>query len=153
MIVGFTATYAISGYHHQSCEFEFCSWWGVLDTTLCDKVYQWLAAGQRFSLGTLVSSANKTDIIEIVFVASGVKHNKPSHLSVKCYTIFSVIDCMAVGFIYPYAIIFEKSIEQTIPKKIVNKLGKGSKTRNTPYHLTEKHYRRSNERKGYGLSI
>ena len=35
--------------------------WGVLDTTLCDKVCQWLAAGQWFSLGTPVSSTNKTD--------------------------------------------------------------------------------------------
>ena len=34
---------------------------GVLNTTLCDKVCQWLAAGRWFSLGTLVSSTNKTD--------------------------------------------------------------------------------------------
>jgi hypothetical protein len=33
----------------------------VLDTTLCDKVCQWLAAGQWFSPGTPVSSTNKTD--------------------------------------------------------------------------------------------
>jgi hypothetical protein len=30
---------------HQSCEFKFCSWQGVLDTTLCDKVCQWLVTG------------------------------------------------------------------------------------------------------------
>ena len=43
---------------------------GVLDTTLCDKVCQWLEAGQWFSPGTLVSSINKTrrqDITEILF--------------------------------------------------------------------------------------
>jgi len=34
---------------------------GVLDTTLCDKVCQWIAAGQWFSLVTPVSSTNKTD--------------------------------------------------------------------------------------------
>ena len=34
---------------------------GVLNTTLCDKVCQWLAAGRWFSLGTPVSSTNKTD--------------------------------------------------------------------------------------------
>jgi hypothetical protein len=36
---------------------------GVLDTTLCDKAWQWLSAGRsnRFSLSTLVSSTNKTD--------------------------------------------------------------------------------------------
>ena len=35
--------------------------WGVLDSTLCDKVCQWLAASQWFSLCTPVSSTNKTD--------------------------------------------------------------------------------------------
>jgi len=43
MVVRFTTTYAISAYHHQRCEFEFRSWWGVLDTALCDRVRQWLA--------------------------------------------------------------------------------------------------------------
>ena len=40
MVAGFTITYAMSGYHHKSCEFETCWWWGVLDTTLCDEVCQ-----------------------------------------------------------------------------------------------------------------
>ena len=34
---------------------------GVLDTTLCNKVCHWLVAGRWFSLGTPVSSTNKTD--------------------------------------------------------------------------------------------
>jgi hypothetical protein len=34
---------------------------GVLDTTLCDKICQWLATGRWFSPGTPVSSTNKTD--------------------------------------------------------------------------------------------
>jgi hypothetical protein len=42
------------------CEFESRSWRGVLDTTLCDKVCQWLAMGPWFSQGTPVSSTNKT---------------------------------------------------------------------------------------------
>ena len=45
---------------------ESCSWRGVLDTTLCDKVRQLLATGRWF---TLVSSTNKVDrhdIIEIL---------------------------------------------------------------------------------------
>jgi hypothetical protein len=37
------------------------SWRVVLDTTLCDKVCQWLAAGRWFSSGTPISSTNKTD--------------------------------------------------------------------------------------------
>ena len=44
---------------------------GVLDTTLCDKVCQWLAAGRWFSPGIPVSSTNKTDrhgIIKILKV-------------------------------------------------------------------------------------
>ena len=57
MVVEFTATYALSFYHHERCEFELRSG----DTTLCDKVCQWLAAGQWFSSGTPVSSTNKTD--------------------------------------------------------------------------------------------
>ena len=39
MVVGLTTTYSISAYHHQSCEFELRSWWGVLDTTLCDRFF------------------------------------------------------------------------------------------------------------------
>ena len=35
--------------------------WCVLDTTLCDKVCQWLATGEWFSPGTLVPSTNKSD--------------------------------------------------------------------------------------------
>jgi hypothetical protein len=39
-VVGFTTTYAISAHHHKRCEFEFRSWGGILNTTLCDKVCQ-----------------------------------------------------------------------------------------------------------------
>jgi len=42
VVVGFTTKNAIGAYRHQSCKFESCSWWGILDTTLCDKVCQWL---------------------------------------------------------------------------------------------------------------
>jgi hypothetical protein len=31
-------TYAISGYQHLSCKYKPCSWRGVLDTILYDKV-------------------------------------------------------------------------------------------------------------------
>ena len=46
----------------KSCEFESCSWRGVLDTTLYDKVCQWLATGQWFSWGTLVYERRNTKI-------------------------------------------------------------------------------------------
>ena len=41
--------------------FESRLWRGVLDATLCDKICQWLATDRWFSLGTPVSSTNKTD--------------------------------------------------------------------------------------------
>ena len=49
-------------YNHLSCELDSSSWWGVLDTTLCDKVCQWLVSGQWFSQCTTpISSTNKID--------------------------------------------------------------------------------------------
>ena len=69
IIVGFTITYAISAYHHWSCEFESRWWRGALDTTLCNKVCQGLATGRWFSPGTPLLFTNKTnrhDITEIL---------------------------------------------------------------------------------------
>ena len=60
MVVGFTTTHVISAYNHWY-EFEPLSWRGVLDTTLRDKVCQWLTTGRWFSPGTSVSSTNKND--------------------------------------------------------------------------------------------
>ena len=49
---------------------------GVLDTTSCDKVCQWLAAGWPwFSSGTLVSSTNKTDCHNITEILLKVALN------------------------------------------------------------------------------
>ena len=48
---------AISAYHHWSYEFQSRSWWGVLDTTLCDNVCQCFATDRWFS----PVSSNKTD--------------------------------------------------------------------------------------------
>jgi hypothetical protein len=43
-------------------QFGSRSWRGVVDTTLCDKVCQWLATGtDSFTPGNPVSSTNKTD--------------------------------------------------------------------------------------------
>jgi hypothetical protein len=65
LVVEFTTTYAISAFNHWSCEFESCSWRGVLHTTLCDKVCHWLATCQWFSPGSPVSTTNKTDSHDI----------------------------------------------------------------------------------------
>ena len=40
MVAGLTTTYVISVYHYLRCELESCSWQGVLDTTVYDKVCQ-----------------------------------------------------------------------------------------------------------------
>ena len=51
-------------------------------TTSCDKVCQWLVAGRWFSLGTPVSSANKTKQPRYNWniVESGVKHHSSTLL-------------------------------------------------------------------------
>ena len=48
---------------------------GVLDTTLCDKVCQWLEAGRRFFAGTPISSTNKTDCHDIAEILLKVALN------------------------------------------------------------------------------
>ena len=53
------------------------------DTTLCDKVCQWLATGQWFSLGATVSSTNETDRSDITIVESGIKHHNPNAINTK----------------------------------------------------------------------
>jgi hypothetical protein len=48
---------------------------GVLDTTLCDKVCQWLAAGRWFSLDTPIFSTNKSDHHDITEILLKVVSN------------------------------------------------------------------------------
>jgi hypothetical protein len=62
-------SYAVSGKIFQKDifnlpQFEFRS--GVLDTTLCDKVCQWLATGQWLSPGTSTNKTDRHDITEIL---------------------------------------------------------------------------------------
>ena len=83
MVVRFTTTCAISAYHHQSCKFEYCSWRGVLDTTLCDKVCQWPVTGRWFSPGTPLSSTNKTDRHDIIEILLKVALNTIKQTSCK----------------------------------------------------------------------
>ena len=61
---------------------------GVLDTTLCDKVCQWLVAGQWFSPCTPVSSTNKTachGITEILLKVALNTIKQPKHFLGKVY--------------------------------------------------------------------
>ena len=75
MVVGFTTTYAISAYYQWCCEFEVRSGRSVLDTTLCDKVCQWLATGRWFSPGPTLSSTNKSDRHDIAEILLKVSLN------------------------------------------------------------------------------
>jgi hypothetical protein len=57
--------------HIAPIRLYFYFWRDVLDTTLCDKVYHWLATGRWFSPGLPVSITNKIDrhdIAEILFI-------------------------------------------------------------------------------------
>jgi hypothetical protein len=59
---------------------------GVRDTTLCDKVCQWLVTGQWFSPGTLVYSINKTDhhdITEILLKVALNTINQTKSINIK----------------------------------------------------------------------
>jgi hypothetical protein len=60
LVVGFTTPCAISVDHHWSCEFEPCSWRGVFDKTLCNKVCPWLATGQGQTLLHNVLNINRS---------------------------------------------------------------------------------------------
>jgi hypothetical protein len=79
----------------KSCEFEPRSWQGVLDTTLCDKVCQWLATGQWFSPGTLVSSTNKTDCHDITEILLKVALNTINLNWVHCYYTKEHVFCVS----------------------------------------------------------
>jgi hypothetical protein len=71
----------------------------VLDTTVCDKVCQWLATGRWFSPGTLVSSFNKTyrhDIAEILLKVA-LKHQK-SFKSINQVVLETILDLFYIGY-------------------------------------------------------
>jgi len=87
MVVGITTTYAI-------CLSPLMMWvWIPIRArcaTLCDKVCQWLATGQWFSLGSSVSSNNKTDHHDITDIVLKValsthKTNQYSKCDTRAY--------------------------------------------------------------------
>ena len=59
----------------QVVEFKLRSWRGVLDTTVCDKVCQWLATGRWFSPCPPVSPTSKTDCHDITEILLKVALN------------------------------------------------------------------------------
>jgi hypothetical protein len=69
----------------------------VLDTTLCDKVCQLLAAGRWFSPGTPVSSTNKTDHRDITEILLKVELNTNNYLPQQPSFIF-IEQCLCIAF-------------------------------------------------------
>ena len=65
-------------FYSQSCEFEPCSRWGVLDIILCDKVCQWLATGRWFFPGT--PKTGHHDIPEIMLKVALSIINQPTKI-------------------------------------------------------------------------
>ena len=94
MVVGCRTTYAISANHHWRCGFESRSGRDVLDTTLCDKVCQWLATGPWFSHCPPVYSSNKTDCYDknCNIVESGIKNHQTNNKHV-----YSISCCLGGG--------------------------------------------------------
>ena len=76
IVVAF-ATYAINAYNNLSCEFWSSSCSGGIDTTLSDKVCQWLAAGwvSQSTVTTNVYSTNKTDRLDVIQILLKVVWN------------------------------------------------------------------------------
>ena len=97
----FTTTCVIGAYHHKSCEFEHRLWRGVLDTTLCDKVCQWLVTGRWFSMGTppMVSSTNKTDRHAITEILLKVALNIINQQKPTIIESF-MLDCRSCSWLY-----------------------------------------------------
>jgi len=81
----------VSNYLCSQCLSSLTLWvliplrWGVLDTSIWDKVCQWLAAGRWFSPGIPISSTNKTDrhniteiLLKVELNTINLKNLKPS---------------------------------------------------------------------------
>jgi hypothetical protein len=71
----------INAYHNV--KFESRSWQGALDTSLCDKVCQWFAAGRWFSPYSPVSSTSKTDHHDITEILLNVALNNTNKININ----------------------------------------------------------------------
>ena len=96
---------------------------GVLVTILCDKVCQWLAADQWFSLGTPVSSANKAECHDIAEILLKVPLNTITITAADSQNVQSDLLCyMYLTKIYDFfqyhLSLFRKNVSDWIQNKI-----------------------------------
>jgi len=82
---------------------------GVLDATLCDKVYQWLAAGLWFSPGTLVSPTNKIGrlaeiLLKVVLNTLTLLLNKVVFFCILTYTTLTSLCNSYEDFCLKYSV-------------------------------------------------
>ena len=75
----------------QSCECRILLMRGVLNTTLCDQVCQWLVAGRWFSQGTPVSFTDKTKCHNITEIKLKVTLNSIILTPSLCSTVVFVM--------------------------------------------------------------
>ena len=71
------------------------------DTTLCDKVCQWLAAVLCFSLGTRVSSTNKTDhhdVTEILLKVALPPQIESAHVQLEIDKLIYIVHILRLFF-------------------------------------------------------
>jgi len=59
-------TYYACTFYRRHFNMKHCSWQGVLDTTLCDKICQWLPTDRWFSPVSSTNKTNRQDITEIL---------------------------------------------------------------------------------------
>ena len=83
----------------RNCSDSVVSIFNVLDTALCDKVCQWLAAGGWFSPGNPVASTNTNLLLRYNWniVESGIKHHKPNQTDSVVFFVFHFITVWFFG--------------------------------------------------------
>jgi hypothetical protein len=115
MVVGFPTTVQSVLVTTNVVRREFSSWRGVLDTTLCDKVCQWLPTGWWVAAGTPVSSMNKMnrhDITEILLKVALSTINQTKPLT-SCFVTFLIPDLRFHQFLFICVWIKIKSSHET----------------------------------------
>ena len=98
MVVEFTTTYVCN-----RCISPLTLWVripirrGLLDTTLCNKVCQWLVTGRWFSPGTPVSPTNKTDRHDVTQILLKVVLNTITQTqNLTILQVFLIIICYSL---------------------------------------------------------